>query len=397
MVHEIDLRANVPLDGQQLCCYCGAASAQMSMDGYPDPLHRVWIAQGPPTIPNCWDTIQANNSTDPTDVAQGWCTDPIGLRECLRSLNPPPGGTWNIFMNANRDTLLFNVLYWMNRNHYPVPTLINRGGHWVVIVRFISDVEPVLGSTPTLQHITYNDPEPHNVGSIITKTGALWYANEWNGSIIYPGTWQNTYVAVIEPPVKGKVRVEEVERVGEKIITPRQAVRFARRWIKELALAKRPPYSILQKEGIRNLTPILVREEIKPGMEKESKVPFYYIVPFGFERETGAGNVQLARIGVIVNAYTGRFEEIGAFGKPVRYIPEREAINVAAKAMNLTDREIRKMITEKQISATMMFQPGEITHIRIYPFWRIAIKEKVLYVDQLGNLYTSIKPSTPGD
>lgn len=397
MAHEIDLRGNVPVYGQQACCWCGAASAQMIMDGYPDPLDRVWIDQGPPIIPNCWNTIQANNSTNPTDVAQNWCTDPQGLRNCLRQLNPPPGGTWNINMNTDRDKVMFNILYWMNRNNYPVATLINRGGHWVVIVRFISDIEPIVGSSPTLQQITFNDPEPHNVGSVITKTGALWYQNEWNGSIWWAGTWFDTYVAVIEPPVEGTITVKKVERVGRKIIEAEESVKLAFKWVEELGFAKTPPYSILTKKGMTNLNPILVREEIKPGMEEEINVPYYYLVPFGFEREIGTCNVRLARIAIIVNAFTGKFEEIGAFGKPVRFLPEREAINIAAKAMNLSDREIEKMIEEKIITAKMMFQPSEITHIRIYPFWKITIKENILYLDQLGTLYGTIVPSRPGD
>jgi hypothetical protein len=397
MVHVIDLSANVPVYGQQMCFWCGAASAQMIMDGYPDPLHRVFIAQGPPTIPNCWDTIQANNSTAAADLATNWATDPQGLRECLRLLNPPPGGTWNIFMNANRDVLLFNILYWMNRNNYPVAVLINRGGHWVVIVGFQSDIEPILNSSPVLQQITYNDPEPHNVGSVITKTGALWFANEWNGNIVYAGTWQGNYVAIIEPPVKGTVKVQKVIRVGEKIIKPEEVVEQAYRWIKEADIARKAPYNILKKKGIRHLSPILVREEISPTRKPERTVPHYYLVLFGFEKETGACGVPLARIGIIFNAYTGKFEEVGAFGQPVRFIPKEEAINIAAKAMNLKDEEIKKMTSEKQITAYMMFQPSELTHIRLYPFWRITIKEKILYVDQLGKLYSSIKPCVPGD
>jgi len=44
-----------------------------------------------------------------------------------------------------------------------------------------------------------------------------------------------------------------------------------------------------------------------------------------------------------------------------------------------------------------MFQPSEITHIRAYPFWKVAVKERVLYVDQLGKLYKTIEPARPGD
>ena len=396
MTHAIDLTGDVPSNGQESCCWCGAASAQMIMDGYPDPTDRVFIDQGPPNLPNCWDTIQANNSTDPTDVAQNWCTDPQGLRNCLRTLNPPPGGTWNIYSDT-RDTVMFNILYWMNRNNYPVATLINRGGHWVVIVGYESDIEPVSGSTPILQQITYNDPEPHNVGSVITKTGNLWYNNEWNGDIRYAGTWLNTYVAVIEPPVKGTAKVKRVTRVGKKLITPQDAIKYTSKWIKDLGLAKKAPYGILKRKEVGYLKPILVREEIRPGLEEKVDVPYYYLVPFGFKREIGACNAPLARIGIIVNAYTGDFEEIGAFRKAVRFLPESEAINIAAKAMNFSDREIKSSIRKKEITARMMYQPSEITHIRIYPFWRISVKENILYVDQLGKLYPHIVPSNPGD
>jgi len=386
MVHEVDLRGNVPLYGQQQCIWCGAASAQMIMDGYPNPADRVFYSQA--TI---WNTIQANNSADPTDVMQGWATDPIGLRECLRLLNPPPGGAWSVHMDTSRDAVLFDILYWMNRNHYPVATLINRGGHWVVIVRYITDVAPVAGSSPTLQTITIYDPEPHNVGSISTMTGAVWYSTDWNGAVRYAGTWLNNYVAVIEPPVaKGIVRIVKVTRIGEKVITSEKAVAFAKKWIEELKLSKEPVYAVLRKKGIRNLEPILVREVIKPS-EKEVKIPHYFIVPFGFEAEKGECNVPLARIAVIINAFTGKFEEIAVFGKPVRYLPEKEAIAIVARAMRLDEKEL------KRVKAAMMFQPSEITHIRTYPFWKVDVKERSVYVDQLGAVYTAIKPSVPGD
>jgi len=397
MVHEIDLTGNVPSYGQIQCCYCGAASAQMIMDGYPDPNDRLWVDQGPPNNPNCWDTIQANNSTDPTDVAEGWCTDPLGLRNCLRTLNPPPSGTWNIYSD-DRDTVIFNILYWMNRNSYPVATLINEGGHWVVIVGYETDIEPIRDSTPTLQEITFNDPEPHNVGSIITKTGNQWYNDEWDGTIIYPGTWHDTYVAVIEPPVKGTVKVERVTRVGRKLISPEDASKAALKWIEELNLSERPHYRILLRKDMRPLEPILVREKKKDvRTKKEFNTPYYYLVRFGLKKETGACDAPLSRIGVIVNAYTGNFEEIGAFSKPVQFLPKKGAIRVAAKALNLADKEIESLLKEDAISASMMYQASEITHIRIYPFWEVTIKEKTLYVDQLGKLYGSIVSSRPGD
>lgn len=96
--HQVDLTGNIPIYGQERCVWCGAACAQMIMNGYPDPAHRVFHPQL-----DIWNTIQANNSTDPADA--GWATDPIGLREALMQLNPPPGGRWVIKANANSCTV----------------------------------------------------------------------------------------------------------------------------------------------------------------------------------------------------------------------------------------------------------------------------------------------------
>ena len=399
--HQVDLTGNITIYGQERCVWCGAACAQMIMNGYPDPAHRVFHTQQ-----DIWNTIQANNN--PADA--GWATDPIGLREALMQLNPPPGGTWSIHANATRDTVMFDILYWMNRNSYPVATLINRGGHWVVIVGFESDIAPVSSSNPTLQQITIYDPEPHNVGSQSTMIAAVWYATDWVGPVQYAGTWSNQYVAVIEPPVqKGRIKVNRITRTGDKIISSEEAVRSARTWIGKSGLSKKGPYSILRRKTVRNFEPMLVREQIRSGLQKRAqikpglqkleqiklglkeKVPYYYIVPFGFQSEIGKCGINLSRVCVIVNAYTGKFEEVAAFGKPVRYLPEKEALNVVARSLQL------KPIDRRQIKATLMFQACDITHIRTYPFWKVAVADRVLYVDQLGELHTTIRPSIPGD
>jgi hypothetical protein len=383
--YSVDVHNNVPLYGQQQCCWCGAASSQMIMDGYPNAADRLWFSQL-----QIWNTIQANNSTATADL--GWCTDPLGLQRTLMALNPPPGGTWSIHANAIRDTVMFDILFWMNRNNYPVATLINQGGHWVVIVGFQTDIAPVASSNPVLQTIRIHDPEPHNVGTDTTMTAAIWYATSWNGVIPFAGTWNNTYVAVIEPPIeKGKIKVEEVKRIGETVISPEAAIEAAKKWIGKMGLARKGAYAVLLKKGIINQKPILVREEYKLELEKEKLVPHYYIVPFGFAYETGKCGVPLTRVAVIVNAYTGEFEEITAFGEPVRYLPQPEAVAIVATALKLDKVEVR------DVKASMLFRPSDITHIRTYPFWTIKIGEKILYVDQLGNLYNQIRASVPGD
>lgn len=377
-----DVAGNVPLYGQQMCYWCGAASAEMARNGYPNPADRLYYTQL-----YLWNTIQAHNSTAPAD--SGWATDPHGLRGCLQSLSSAPVD-WVEFENPSSGPVLFFMLYWMNREGFPSPVLVNQGGHWVVVVGWETDVEPVAGSTPTLEQIHYFDPEPHNVGTDTTMTGAQWYAGPWNGAVVYSGTWLNQYVAIVEPPVpKGEARVNTVTRTGEKLLTPEQAAERARRWIEERRLAEKPQYSILRHQQVEAHPALLVRDE--PRNNTSKSVPHYYIVPFGLRNERSDCGNPLARVCVLVNAYTGAFEEVTTFGRPLRYLTKEEAVNVVSTAIRLHPNEL------KNAEVTLMFQSGEITHVRTYPFWRVLFKERAYYIDQLGVLYNKLVLSIPGD
>ena len=378
-----DLSGNVPLYGQEQCIWCGAASGQMTRNGYPNLGDRLYYDQV-----DVWNVIQAHNSTAPAD--SGWATDPHGLTGCLQSLSNPPGVHWVEFAGASRDAILFDILFWMNRREYPSPVLINQGGHWNVIVGFVTDVEPVDGSTPSLQSITIKDPEPHNVGTVSTFTGAQWFGGPWNGPVGYAATWLNQYVAVVEPPIpEGKVRVKRATRTGREPLSPGQAVEYARRWVEELGLAKQGTYRMLARDDAGPGEPLLVRDEL-PG-SRARNVPQYYIVPFGFNEELSSRGSRLARVCVLVNAFTGQFEEVTAFGKPVRYLSREEALGVVAAALRTGQGKLH------DADASLVFQPSDITHIRTYPFWRVRLGRRTMYVDQLGKLYGKLLPSIPGD
>jgi len=94
---------------------------------------------------------------------------------------------------------------------------------------------------------------------------------------------------------------------------------------------------------------------------------------------------------VLVNAYTGALEEITTFGAPIRYLSQQEAFDVVASALRVGRSRL------KAAEATLMFAPGDITHIRAYPYWRIRVGRRSLYVDQLGKLYGNFLVSIPGD
>src|SRR5271165_2626151 len=390
-MYQVDVSANVPLFGQQMCYWCGAASAEMARDGYPDPANRVYYTQAA-----LWNIIQAHNSTAAADVAENWATDPTGLAGCLQSLSSAPVD-WVSYFQPAAASVMFFMLHWMDIEHYPSPVLVNQGGHWVVVVEWQADIKPITGSSPTLQQIRFYDPEPHNIGTDTTMSAAQWYAGPWNGAVIYPGTWFNNYVAVVEPPLpKGEVKIVTVNRIGDNLLKPEQAVEFARRWIQEQRLPERHQYSLLRRPDVQNHAPMLVREHTgQPERGKlpvmTARVPQYYIVPFGLRGEVGHDGAPLARVCVLVNAYTGAFEEVTRFGEPVRYLSQQEALNTVARALHADPQELRGA------TATLMFQAGEITHVRTYPFWHIEYKNRNFYIDQLGRLYNTLQPSIPGD
>jgi hypothetical protein len=381
-MYTVDLSANVPLYGQEQCFYCGAASGQMARNGYPNPADRLFYTQD-----NVWNIIQANNSTLPADT--NWATDPHGLTGCMNSLSNPAGVHWSEFANASRDIVLFDTLYWMNRRHFPSPVLINRGGHWIDIVGYVTDVEPVAGSSPVLQSISVNDPEPHNVGTSTTFSAAQWFGGPWNGDVMYSGSWFGKYVTVVEPPIEeGRVTVKRVKRTGDRIIKPEEAQRLAQEWLREYRADRQEKYAFLNREDIGPMEPLLVRE----GASRRAKaVPQYYIVPFAFRNEFAERGSQMARACVLVNAYTGAFEEVTTFGRPIRYLTREDALAVVASALQKDVKELKKA------DVGLMFVAGDITHIRSYPFWRVDLGERTLYVDQLGKLYGKLLPSIPGD
>jgi hypothetical protein len=400
-----DLQNNVPLYGQEKSYWCGPACAQMARNGYPNPADRL-----PFTQLDLWNSIAANNSaaTSGGAIDSGWATDPQGLTACLQTAANPPGVNWETFASPSSYSVLFSLLYWMNVREYPAPTLMDGGSHWVVVVGWQTDIEPVANSTPVLQSLDYYDPQPDNVGTYITAVAPTWLlpagpsaVGPWKTSVTTSGTWAKDYVAIIEPPIaKGTATVKPVKRTGDRLLTPAQAAAAATRSIRERDLADKPRFAVLAHPDAERLSPLLVREEPaipvegerRPARSRATRTPHYYIVPFGLSTERGRSGNPLVRVCVLVNACTGAFEEATAFGKPVSHITEREALAIVAGALHVGPAEL------KGAEATLVFQSSAITHVRAWPFWRIKVgRRRTLYVDQLGSLHSGVRASLAGD
>ncbi|MFC2141241.1 hypothetical protein ACFLQP_02975, partial [Acidobacteriota bacterium] len=367
----------VPLYGQQNNIYAGPASAQMVMNSYPPPGTPMYFAQSV-----IWTSIQSHNSGEP-----GWATDPQGMQGALLELNPPPVGTWSIKSYDVKEDLMFQVLFWMNYNNYAVPTLVNSGYHWVVVVGYETDIEPIYGSDPELIEITINNPWPIGSGQTETMEDDIWYTTYWANPVENPGTWYNKYVAVIEPPeAEGVVRFTPVDRRGTDEISCEAALQYAETWINQLNLAaKDPSYVALNDPDKENYGPLLVREGLSFGKTVKD-VPYYYIIPYyvktnaevisAFDNEVNDG----VKVCVIVNAFTGRYEEVASFNSPINYIYKAEALQIAAEALGVETRAL---------NGTLVYEACALCQSRVTPFWEVFCKEKeiFLYVDQERKVY----------
>jgi len=363
----------VPLYGAEQANWSGPASGQMVMDGYPDPGDRIFYSQG-----LIWYII---NTFSPEP---GWDTDPYSMQQTLLALNPPSAGTWSILTDTVKEDLMFDILYWMNRQLYPTPTPVYEGASWVVIKGFQTDVEPTGGSGAILEMITIHDPFPIGQGAIDTMAGTIWYDTYWQNPVSIPGTWENLYVAVVEPPeVEGGIQADMVLRHGNRdyVITPEQALAYAQYWIQQLGLsAKDPSYSSLAGTTLVAYKPILVNEDLKPQVVKSvDEQVCYYLLRYAAGDVFQKGYVSIC---LIVNAFTGEFEEVTSFGRSITYLDEKGAIDAAARALNT-----KLDAVTKEPKATVVFTPCDLTYLRAYPFWKVEINNRVVYVEMNGNTH----------
>ncbi|MBI5042525.1 MAG: hypothetical protein HZC10_01545 [Nitrospirae bacterium] len=358
-LHSVML--TVPDHPEEALNWCGPATGQMIMEGYP-------AGSCTKLQEDIWMAVQGYK----TEAM--WDTDPVGLKEAMKHLCPP-AGTWSVHAKTDPQAVMYDVAYWMTKNNYPAAGLLNtlshnaytsHGEHWVAIRGIITDKDPTLpGNTSVnLQFIWFNDPSPVNLGDPSVErfvSGSQWYSEFQPVAKVGSG-YQGKYVAVIEPPeIKGKA-ISPAEVLIGKVITPEDAMKYAAKWIEEYKLYEMEPYKILRKTSA--LTPLLVNKS-HGG---------YYIIPYAVEEKS-------AHAAIIINAYTGNFQEVGAF-KPAAYMPKEEAINIALKHLGVEK--------PKKADAELIFPIGEQTVSRYFPIWKVTADRKVLGVDHQGKIYTKI-------
>lgn len=376
--HNVDLvtQNGIPCYCQETGIWCGAASAQMILEGYPGNVNHVYPQA------DIWDTIQVYKD----DPLINWATDPDGLKETLMRLGTGPGVNWVIHHNPDSQQLMYSVAFWMTRREYPVATLVRGFQHWIVIVNITTDVNPVGNATVNLQQIEIFDPANNpcpvatSGGTDILMTGANWFANYWYERGDYPNSkWHGNFIAVIEPPEQtGTVKVDQIVQKG-RIISSEEAISSAKRALKDLQLDSLSKYAKLFK--LKAMEPMLVNEENKG----------YYIVPFGYPESSITDGA------IIINAYTGEFLELGTFRKPFTYLSPNEASRIANDYLCFCRAKTKtKLIFDYPSANNSRFHPvyEVVAEKRIFFFFKRTGK---VYVNQLGKVVDILKPLPLGD
>lgn len=357
-LHSVML--SMPEYSEEALTWCGPATAQMIMKGYPSG--SCFVLQE-----DIWIAIQSYKAE------AMWDTDPRGLKGAMNHLCPP-AGTWVVYSKTDPGKLMHSVAYWMTTNNYPAAGLLNTLPHnsyaahaerWIAIRGIVTDADPTTNSSVTLQFVWFNDPAPENLADpciVRYISGSTWYS-EFQPVTKAGSSYHGKYVAIIEPPEFEGIAIAPVQVLTGKVIAAEEALEYATKWIDEYKLYEIRPYKILEKA--KPLTPLLVNRNYGG----------YYIVPYALEEG------RLVQAAVLVNAYTGEFQEVGRF-KPSRYMPKEEAIRVALEHLKVKE--------PKEIKAALVFPTKERVVSRYFPLWEVKVDRKLLAVNRQGKIYTKI-------
>lgn len=358
-VHSVLL--TVPEYSEEALDWCGPATGQMIMEAYPT---------GGCIIPqeDVWTSILIEK----TETM--WNTDPEGLKQTMID-SCTPTGTWIIYDDTDSTDLMHTVASLMTKYKYPVAAVLNtmphnsvsaHSEHWVTIRGIVTDKDPTTNSTVDLIAVWLNDPAPATFGDpavVRFISGSSWYS-EFTRVSKTGSSYLDKFVVICEPPeTKGKA-IAHVEKTTGEIISPDQAVAFAKTFIKVHKLTKMKAYSSLK--NARPSEPLLVNKKRKA----------YYIVPFIYEEKR-----ELCEVAMLINAYDGTMKEVGAF-KPVRYLAEKEAIQIAMESFRVK--------TADRIESELVTPPG-YDHNEYFPLYKVQMDNKTLYVNREGKTFSSLR------
>jgi len=359
---------------QKTSHWCGAACAQMIIE------FCCKQKASPAVTPSWYGTLYANQ-THIYNWMQTYHTDhglsspykhPDAVKGAIMSLKESAPGHFVVFHSTDKNKVLHDMFYWMKTMGYPSATMRN-GTHWVLVYAFKTNVEPTISNTVTLENISILDPSPFCSGGTVIDNrvghekhidASGWDANYWSSGMNF-SSWSGSpyhgeYVAVVEPPVtKGRVRIKKAY-VGKKeeIIPIGLAMKKAREYVRKKELIKYESMKFMAEAQPQ--TAILV--------EWPDNKRYYYLVPFGAEKEGPAKAV------MILNPYNGNYQECGSLIRPLSFLSKDKAVRLIMEKTGIKKYD--------SLTAFYKYAYSNLSYSHYYPFLEVKIDREIFYVNQ---------------
>jgi hypothetical protein len=331
----------IPLYAQETGVWCGAASAQMMLEGFPNGEDHVYKQK------YIWDTIQ------PLKVETSWYTDPDGLKRVMDAL----GGdsNWEARCSQTSAPLMKSSLRNLADRKYPIAVLVYGSAHWIVLIGATTDANPGTSDAINLEKVEAFDPWK---AQHVLVSGTVWFQKYWTKPARTRGKWSGCYVAIQENtntarddrPLEIRVKAPTTRGIP---ISPQESLRLARKHLERLT-AGSSRFSALSRQAL--FAPKLVSHDRGS----------YYLIALGDTRS------RLTTGALMLNAYTGEWEGLSQFEKTPHYAGERSA------------------------QGDWFFTPSQESPSPFFPLYRTQTKGGVSYVSFDGKTHAELHPMTPG-
>lgn len=327
--------------------WCGAAAAQMILQGYPDG-EKYFVPQK-----TAWETIKRYND----DKAVSWATDPDGLAGTLNWLGKNGVVDWRIAKDPKPEGLMHAMLSSLSKSRYPATVLVYGFQHWIVVDGFKTDADPAQRTDVKLEQVEITNPWPPcdlavkaGVRSIVSAE--TWYDKYWYATgKIEKSKWNDNFVAIFNHAgtTEGRAPAAAVSIRIDGEVNATEIARRAKAYLTNFRATKGSDFTVLEKA--KPQAPLRVLE-----MRGQ-----YYLVPL---RLAGAKK----DVGAMTFSTNGRFEEIGVFGAPGDYFGRFKApIGIA----------------DQVVEIGYVFRPSEETKSRLLPARFYRTDNQVFYQSTL--------------
>jgi hypothetical protein len=368
---------------------------------------------------------------------------PDGLRSALRKYSGEKN-KYQFLRGKKRGPVMFDILAGVARDERPAEVLVFEGSHWAVVKGLVSNENPLQGGSINLKYIDVIDPypprnPPHDDtctrkkegsrgGAFHRITPSTWFHSRTDDDADDKQWWWKAIPSTLNGMSTGDwagkyggigFNKKDSGLVGDIAEAPPEptscASEFSTDEICPLADSSNCPISeedaiacaqdaVEQFEGDPNFAfletsaprrAILVNTTSGEGVPEE--IDQYYLVLWSREEPLDdTQRIEGVRGAVIVNAYTGVFQEIAALFSPLDYTLSGEAEGKA-----LDDAGFDCCVTDLQ----PVIQYSKQTRSRLLPVWRVEMEEEdpegdkdaeVRFVPQTGPVFKSFRPGRGG-